>query len=96
MHECDTQVVSYHQYQKHRICISALKRRPGRQLFISLEHEKSAYGVFSPGPCTASVEAAASSKRLSTQRQPSAWGFGTSRRLPVQRNDAPGPGEYYA
>jgi 3-hydroxymyristoyl/3-hydroxydecanoyl-(acyl carrier protein) dehydratase len=69
---------------------------PGRQLFISLEHEKSAYGVFSPGPCTASVEAAASSKRLSTQRQPSAWGFGTSRRLPLQRNDAPGPGEYYA
>lgn len=34
-----------------------------RQLFISLDHEKSAYGTCSPGPCTASVEAAASTRR---------------------------------
>ena len=70
--------------------------RSARQMFISLEHEKSAFGVCSPGPCTASVEAAESSRRLSTRRQPSSWGFGTSRRLPITRNEAPGPGEYYA
>ena len=37
-----------------------------RQLFISLDHEKSAYGSCSPGPCTASVEAAASIRRFAT------------------------------
>ncbi|KAK9819067.1 hypothetical protein WJX81_000667 [Elliptochloris bilobata] len=75
---------------------SRADRDSSKKLFISLEHEKSAYGTCSPGPCTATVEAAASSRRLSTQPQPSAWGFGTSRRLPQERNDAPGPGEYFA
>ena len=77
---------------RHDACVCA----HAWQLFISLDHEKSAYGTCSPGPCTASVEAAASIRRLSTQRQASAWGFGTSRRLPQDHTESPGPGQYYA
>ncbi len=66
------------------------------QMFISLDHEKSNYGVGSPGPATAAPPSGIGRPQLSTNKSMPAWGFGTAKGS--ARNDitGPGPGEYFA
>ncbi len=65
------------------------------QIFISPDHEKSFYGIGSPGPGTSNPSKWIGRTELSTQAKAPAWGFGTARPA-SHMNSNPGPGEYYA
>ncbi len=49
------------------------------QVFISKEHEKSAFGEFSPGPTTGTVVNAIGPQKLSVKKSYPSWGFGTAK-----------------
>lgn len=66
------------------------------QMFISLDHEKSNYGVGSPGPATAAPPSGIGRPQLSTNKSMPAWGFGTARGSARHDTNTPGPGEYFA
>lgn len=67
-----------------------------KKLFISPEHEKSNFGVFSPGPCTGLQKSAVGKQPLAVNRSSSTWSFGTQKRLKEHLNPVPGPGTYAA
>ncbi|CAL8470628.1 g10170 [Coccomyxa elongata] len=71
-------------------------RDASRKMFISLDHEKSNYGVGSPGPATAAPPSGIGRPQLSTNRSMPAWGFGTARASARHDTTTPGPGEYFA
>lgn len=69
------------------------------QMFISADHEKSNYGVCSPGPATAAPLSGVGRSQLSAHRNPPAWGFGTAKGGAGSSSNTggtPGPGEYFA
>ena len=66
------------------------------QIFISMEHEKAAYGEMSPGPGTANIVHSVGKQLVSKARTAPNWSFGTGKRLPISTAEGPGPGEYYA
>ena len=69
----------------------------GAQIFISADHEKSNYGIGSPGPGTCNPPKCIGRPELSTNSSTPAWGFGTGKLgSSYPRSMTPGPGEYYA
>lgn len=67
-----------------------------KKLFISPDHEKSNYGVCSPGPGTGLQRSAVGKQPLAVNRSSSTWSFGTEKRLREHPNPVPGPGTYAA
>lgn len=76
--------------------IGTSNRDAANKIFISKEHEKSAYGMNSPGPAAGVVIAACAPQKLSAKKSYPSWGFGTSARSKGYANDVPGPGSYWA
>ncbi|KAK9904232.1 hypothetical protein WJX75_007359 [Coccomyxa subellipsoidea] len=72
------------------------QRDASKKMYISPDHDKSNYGVGSPGPGTAAPSRGIGRPQLSTHRSMPAWGFGTAKGTTGYNNDTPGPGEYYA
>lgn len=54
-------------------------RDASKKTFISKEHEKQAFGAFSPGPGTAKPYTSSGSQQLSTKQTAPTFGFGTSK-----------------
>eukprot|EP00201_Polytomella_parva_P004331 CAMPEP_0175073746 /NCGR_PEP_ID=MMETSP0052_2-20121109/20789_1 /TAXON_ID=51329 ORGANISM="Polytomella parva, Strain SAG 63-3" /NCGR_SAMPLE_ID=MMETSP0052_2 /ASSEMBLY_ACC=CAM_ASM_000194 /LENGTH=217 /DNA_ID=CAMNT_0016341701 /DNA_START=293 /DNA_END=946 /DNA_ORIENTATION=- len=67
-----------------------------KKIFISKEHEKSAFGLNSPGPMTSKFLSAVGSQPLSSKQSMPSWGFGTAKRSKGYETGTPGPGSYYA
>lgn len=69
-----------------------------QKLYISSEHEKSASGNCSPGPCNYELPNSTGAQPLSKYASMPKWGFGTSARwqkTPTERHmSTPGPGSY--
>jgi len=69
--------------------------RVGREkMFISADHEKSMYGVNSPGPGSANPESSLSKQWSSKHPTGPSWGFGTSSRFKYNHQSTPAPGQY--
>ncbi|GBF88746.1 hypothetical protein Rsub_01647 [Raphidocelis subcapitata] len=68
-----------------------------KKTFISKAHEKSGFGLHTPGPCTASpYVGTGTAQLLSTRLNSPSIAFGTGKRMRDYCSDAPGPGSYYA
>jgi len=76
--------------------IGTSQRDASKKVFISKEHEKGAYGEFSPGPTTGTVVNAVGPQTLSVKKSYPSWGFGTAKRNTLQSSETPGPGTYWA
>uniref|UniRef100_A0A7S0RKV2 Flagellar associated protein n=1 Tax=Chlamydomonas leiostraca TaxID=1034604 RepID=A0A7S0RKV2_9CHLO len=76
--------------------IGTSNRDAAKKIFISKEHEKGAYGEWSPGPVTSKVVNSFGTQALSVKKSNPSWGFGTSKRWNMAPSEAPGPGTYWA
>ncbi|KAL6748123.1 flagellar associated protein [Haematococcus lacustris] len=76
--------------------IGTTERDAASKVFISKEHEKSQFGLTSPGPTTSNVINAFGSQVQSIKKTNPSWGFGSSKRWDGGPKDVPGPGTYYA
>eukprot|EP00899_Mesostigma_viride_P018313 jgi/Mesvir1/26483/Mv16152-RA.1 len=69
--------------------------RDGRsKVYISPDHEKSSFGLSSPGPTTSPTKSSLGVQALSAKKSGAAWGFGSSRRFVYTDTASPGPGAY--
>lgn len=76
--------------------IGTSNRDAAKKIFISKEHEKGAFGQWSPGPVTSKVVDSVGPQTLSVKKSNPSWGFGTSKRWNMAPSEAPGPGAYWA
>ncbi|KAF5827930.1 flagellar associated protein [Dunaliella salina] len=67
-----------------------------KRVFISKDHEKGAFGEWSPGPVTSQVVNSVGPQTMSVKKTNPSWGFGTSKRSKDYGSDSPGPGSYFA
>jgi len=70
------------------------------KVYLSAEHEKSYAGLYSPGPCTYTLNPSTGKQSLSQMQSSSSWGFGSAPRwsgngkLSPNKMVTPGPGSY--
>jgi len=70
------------------------------KVYMSPEHEKSYAGLYSPGPCTYTLNPSTGKQSLSQMATSASWGFGTAARWSGQgkqspnKLNTPGPGSY--
>jgi len=77
-----------------KFSFGSCQREQRNKVYISPDHEKSSYGMNSPGP--ASVGGKSSLGRQSSSKNPSgsSWSFGSAKRFVYNESRTPGPGTY--
>mmetsp|Transcript_21776 Transcript_21776/g.37140 ORF Transcript_21776/g.37140 Transcript_21776/m.37140 type:complete len:301 (+) Transcript_21776:54-956(+) len=76
--------------------IGTSDRDAAKKVFISKEHEKASFGLFSPGPVTGVSVNSFGNQTSSAKKTNPSWGFGTGKRDKGNGGESPGPGTYWA